>query len=168
MPCKDKEQRKAYDKGYREAHRDRYKAYREANRERDRVYRVAKKGRKRTQDKIHYQANKAQIKEEKKAHYEDRGRDSRIKKLTGDPAKGLRWYNGLLDFQGHVCAICHDVIEDAAGKGQTLHVDHDHETGQARELLCRHCNTALGLFKDSPDVLLRAVSYLAKHKTKET
>ncbi len=164
MPLKDKEQRKAYEKAYREANKERIKARREANRQQDKAYREAHKGRKKEYDNTRYQANKAQIKEEKKEHYEDRGRDQRIKKLTGDPTKDLRWYNGLLDTQGHVCAICHDVVEDATGKGQTLHVDHCHETGRARELLCRRCNTSLGGFREREDLLAAAIAYLQKHK----
>lgn len=39
-------------------------------------------------------------------------------------------------------------------------VDHCHETGQVRGLLCNLCNQALGLFKDSPELLARATAYL--------
>lgn len=41
-----------------------------------------------------------------------------------------------------------------------LHVDHDHETGLIRGLLCHHCNTLLGHAKDSVDVLEAAIVYL--------
>ncbi len=39
-------------------------------------------------------------------------------------------------------------------------VDHDHQTGFVRGLLCRDCNAALGLFKDSQEILERAIGYL--------
>lgn len=52
-----------------------------------------------------------------------------------------------------VCQIC-DI-------GPITHVDHDHETGKFRGLLCHHCNTALGNFRDSKDILKKAIAYLS-------
>lgn len=49
------------------------------------------------------------------------------------------------------------------GKAHSLHVDHDHdfsELAPVRGVLCSSCNTAIGTFKDSPELLRRAVSYL--------
>jgi hypothetical protein len=53
------------------------------------------------------------------------------------------------------CAICKTEIKlDASA------IDHNHETGEFRGVLCKQCNRALGMFKDSPQILLRAVEYL--------
>lgn len=41
-----------------------------------------------------------------------------------------------------------------------LCIDHDHETGRIRGLLCWPCNTALGAFNDSKALLLRAIDYI--------
>jgi hypothetical protein len=54
--------------------------------------------------------------------------------------------------QGGVCAICLDRPAE--------HVDHDHETGEVRGVLCFTCNVGLGNFRDRPDLLDRAVHYL--------
>lgn len=42
--------------------------------------------------------------------------------------------------------------------------DHCHKTGMYRGLLCLSCNTAIGLMKDSIEILSRAVDYLTKHR----
>jgi len=60
------------------------------------------------------------------------------------------------DQQG-VCAICN---EPNNLKRRRLAVDHDHLTGDVRGLLCSSCNRGIGYFRDSPDLLLRAHSYL--------
>ena len=43
-------------------------------------------------------------------------------------------------------------------------IDHDHNTGKVRGLLCISCNTGVGLFKDSPVILTGAVRYLEDGK----
>ena len=48
--------------------------------------------------------------------------------------------------------------------GKYLHVDHCHKTGEIRKLLCSACNTGLGLFKDNPDLLLKASDYIKEHE----
>lgn len=71
---------------------------------------------------------------------------------------GEKEYNALLEEQEYVCAICsHPHVEE---KGGRLHVDHDHETGKIRGLLCNHCNLGLGHFKDNPTFLSSAIWYL--------
>jgi len=59
------------------------------------------------------------------------------------------------------CAICREP-ESRSYRGRTaqLAVDHDHATGRIRGLLCSKCNTGLGMFRDSPESLTRAITYL--------
>ena len=52
----------------------------------------------------------------------------------------LEDYERMFDAQGGVCAICGKPRPEE----RTLHVDHDHETGEIRGLLCFSCNNALG------------------------
>lgn len=75
-------------------------------------------------------------------------------------------YDALLEAQGGVCGIC-GRKPAAHERKQDLCVDHDHGTGQIRGLLCGECNSALGLFRDSPALLRQAIAYLAKHGTTE-
>jgi hypothetical protein len=66
-------------------------------------------------------------------------------------------YNSMFEKQGGCCAIC-GVHQDNTFK--RFCVDHNHETGQVRGLLCHNCNSALGNFMDSVDNLNNAISYL--------
>jgi hypothetical protein len=62
-----------------------------------------------------------------------------------------------------VCAICGQP-ETKLYKGTVgaLQVDHDHESGEIRGLLCSACNSALGLFRDDLAIVRRAVDYLCR------
>lgn len=64
-------------------------------------------------------------------------------------------FEALAESQGGACAICGD--ED-----KELHVDHDHESGRVRGLLCGWCNRGIGLLKEDKSILLMAVIYLEK------
>lgn len=64
-------------------------------------------------------------------------------------------YQDLYDSQGGRCAICAQLPS-----GGRLCVDHDHESGEVRGLLCDNCNKAIGLFQDSPEVIINAVEYI--------
>lgn len=64
-------------------------------------------------------------------------------------------YFEMLESQNGVCWICEKEDGD-----RRLAVDHDHETGEIRGLLCRNCNVGLGHFKDSASLLARAILYL--------
>ncbi len=73
----------------------------------------------------------------------------------------LEDYNNKVKEQDHKCAIC-KCDETDAFKG-LLFVDHCHTTGNVRGLLCHHCNTALGKFKDSKEILTSALDYVEKY-----
>jgi Recombination endonuclease VII len=64
-------------------------------------------------------------------------------------------YNKIFKQQGGVCIIC-----GLPPRKRSLHVDHNHETGEIRGLLCHLCNVGLGHFRDNPDLLERAANYL--------
>lgn len=63
-------------------------------------------------------------------------------------------YASMLEAQGAVCAICEQPQE------RKLFVDHCHDTGTVRGLLCHSCNVGLGWFRDDPKRLVAAVAYL--------
>lgn len=65
-------------------------------------------------------------------------------------------YLEMVNDQQGACAICRQFTP-------RLCVDHCHDTGKVRGLLCHNCNTALGKFHDNIQHLADAISYLAKH-----
>jgi hypothetical protein len=67
-------------------------------------------------------------------------------------------YEGLLQSQGGVCAICG--LTGQTWAERNLHVDHDHVTLEVRGLLCGRCNVGLGFFSDNVEMLKKAISYL--------
>lgn len=70
----------------------------------------------------------------------------------------VQQYDAILVSQRGACAIC----EKACATGRRLAVDHDHNTGCVRGLLCAMCNTAIGKLGDSPALVARALTYLLK------
>lgn len=69
----------------------------------------------------------------------------------------LEQFNEMLVAQDGHCAICPQTDD--------LVVDHKHDaTKKVRAILCRNCNTALGMLVDSPELCESAATYLRKHK----
>lgn len=67
-------------------------------------------------------------------------------------------YESMLLAQNGVCAICE--APEPGGGAACFHVDHDHETGRIRKLLCNRCNLGIGYFRDNPNLLRTAATYL--------
>lgn len=101
---------------------------------------IKERRRERKSRREYVRRNKEKIQQEKRAQL------LRLYGLT--PAQ----FQKMEESQSGKCAIC-----DTKTK---LCVDHDHQSGCVRGLLCRLCNVGLGIFKDSEDRLLRAISYL--------
>ena len=70
-------------------------------------------------------------------------------------------YNEMLKNQNNACAICKST-ESGDSRTTKLAVDHCHETGVVRGLLCSSCNKAIGFLKDSIENLKNAIGYLKK------
>ena len=67
-------------------------------------------------------------------------------------------YEEMVEDQRGLCAIC----ESPPPEGKRLSVDHDHEIGVVRSLLCAKCNHGLGAFSEDPARLFSAIWYLAE------
>ena len=84
---------------------------------------------------------------------------SNLKRYFGLTRDG---YDAILAAQGGVCAICKgkETSRRKDGSFQLFAVDHDHETGEIRGLLCVNCNQMLGQARDRPEILLAGACYL--------
>lgn len=60
----------------------------------------------------------------------------------------------------HICLKPERIIDHRTKKQRALAVDHDHETGLIRGLLCANCNRAIGMLNEDPNVLREAADYL--------
>jgi hypothetical protein len=69
-------------------------------------------------------------------------------------------YYVMLEKQNYRCAICDSESNKNAAR-EKMFIDHCHETGKVRGLLCSKCNIALGNFDDDIKTLKRAISYLS-------
>ena len=67
-------------------------------------------------------------------------------------------YNEKLERQGNGCAICG--IKIPGGNGKHFYVDHDHATGQVRDLLCHNCNYVIGYAREDIEILRAVARYL--------
>ncbi len=115
--------------------------------------------------------------ETKKAHVARQWQEQKIRHPLFERHRHLKRRFGLTpeqfdqmkEDQGHACAICKRpetlaIRQDE--KPRELAIDHCHETGEIRGLLCFDCNTAIGKFGDSIERIEIAIAYLNQHKPK--
>lgn len=90
-----------------------------------------------------------------------KNRDYNLKKLFGITSDG---FDKILESQGGCCLICGDENPPPVRKEQMngFVVDHCHDTGIIRGILCQSCNKALGFLRDDPNTAERAYKYLFK------
>lgn len=100
----------------------------------------------RERDRARYQANPEKRRMQ--------GRVARFKRLYGIT---LEDYESLLVAQDRKCAICREPHTEEIW----LVVDHDHDNGKVRGLLCNYCNVGIGYMRDNPELLQSAIHYLS-------
>ena len=69
-------------------------------------------------------------------------------------------FNSMIIKQSGLCAVCDEQLIKPC-------LDHDHETGAVRALLCNNCNIAIGHLKDDPQRCISAAWYLMQHENAE-
>jgi hypothetical protein len=138
----NEEREKEYQKGYRESHLEETREY----------------------NRSYQEKNFEELKEKKKVYRSNnsdsikyRARSWRLKCRYGITVEE---YNGMVDEQSGLCAIC------SICPSSPLVIDHCHSTGEVRGLLCILCNQAIGMLKDDPEILQSAIEYLKKVRRK--
>lgn len=101
-------------------------------------------------------------KRQKKFHATWKYKDGRLRRMYGI---SLEAYQVLFESQNGLCSICgKPEISMSKGNIGKLRIDHDHNTGKVRGLLCWSCNSALGFVKEDIEILNKMIDYINKHK----
>lgn len=140
----------AYRKGYRQSNIER-------ERQRDREVDARRVDSRKT-----YRAGRARVISEYSQSYWKRNAE-RLRLLRIEREFGLspEDYGRILEAQEYKCAIC---LTPESEMGRRLSVDHCHDTGRVRGLLCTQCNTSIGMLKESPEIIARAARYVRRSK----
>lgn len=145
------EERKAYQKQYREKNRDKRIAY-------------GKKWRIENHDYLRAKQNEYEKTRNAKPEIKER-RQAKNFKYNYDTS--IEWYNEKFAKQGGLCVICgkpETVVDVRTGQVRALSIDHNHETGKNRDLLCGDCNRGIGLFHENIEIIEKVIQYLKNHK----
>ena len=113
--------------------------------------------------KQYNEKNREKIRERTRQWRKDNPEKMRAYKLKHRTGLTLDEYDAILEGQQGVCAICKNELPKRIKRGGQVKlfcVDHDHETGKVRGLLCDDCNLMLGFAKDRIETLQAAIEYL--------
>lgn len=104
-------------------------------------------------DKEYREKNKEHVKSYLREWHSKHGRAYMLKRKYG---LTLDSFNSMLSGQGNTCASCGETDWGKLGPV----VDHDHNTGDIRGIVCNRCNVALGMLKDNPEIARKLAIYL--------
>lgn len=115
-----------------------------------------------TQCSVYYESNREEILERKKKYTKRNKEKKRIYRLEKKFNITETELQNILDSQRGCCEICGDSLlyPDSV---RSYAVDHNHETGEVRGLLCGNCNTALGLIKEDKRIAYSLIKYIEKY-----
>lgn len=110
--------------------------------------------------RLHYRSKVEYYRKKSVEYYKLTSKESNLRRRCKKRGITVDQYFEMLKTQNNKCEICLNVFnakKDCA-------IDHCHETGKVRSLLCDNCNTMLGLSKESINTLERSIKYLQKYK----
>lgn len=123
------------------------------------AYKKTDKGKSKSRD--YYQKNKERILariQERRTENPEKFRNWTLMRKYGITVEE---YDRIYELQGGRCAICGTHQSELK---KSLAVDHNHNTGEVRGLLCDNCNKGIGCLQDSTEVLDSASAYLRRYK----
>jgi hypothetical protein len=179
----DRQHRRDVAKAWRAANPERVKAYnakrtKEQQARADRVKYAKHKDKIKARVLAHYHANHDAAIARKQRYSENNREEIRERarqwaKDNADKVKEWAWESGIkrrhgmtrsdyekiYNEQSGLCAICGQPPRE----GKKLCIDHNHDTGAIRGLLCRNCNAAIGQLNDDIGMLKKAIQYLIRY-----
>jgi hypothetical protein len=134
----------------------RYNAEREKHKTYSKRHYAENREKYRTYSKRHYEYNREKHKTYSKNYYLNEKNKYKVATNTRRRKYGISEdeFCRLVNQQNNCCGICSKKFD------YTPSVDHCHRTGEIRGILCNRCNTGLGQFSDSPELLENAIKYL--------
>lgn len=156
--------RTRYQQTYRELNPDTYRKQSQASKRRQREHRDVEKYRAywRAYMKRYRAEHGEKYRAKQRAWTRKNPERARLQQVRSEYGLTNEQYQALVTAQHGKCAVC-----GGGPSKRALHVDHDHQTGAVRGLLCRACNQGLGQFKDDIALMMRAVEYLSRHAERE-
>lgn len=132
-----------------------YGEHREQVTERSRKYYIESREQIQERNRKYYADHREKLVERNKKYRREHPNELRVAKLLCLYGLTTTEYQILLDKTGNICPVCRQSFD-----GRIPCIDHNHENGVIRGLICRKCNLALGLFDDNIDILINAIEYL--------
>lgn len=80
----------------------------------------------------------------------------------------LPQFNRMKEVFSTDCMICGAATAENSRGRHNMCIDHDHDTGKVRGILCHHCNCAIGMFRDDVVRMKQAIEYLQKSEERAT
>lgn len=111
----------------------------------------------------YYMENKDRLLEQNAIWQRKNPESKRKHVLKSQYGLAIEEYERMYEAQNGLCAICgqaETTIDPRTKKIRKLAIDHDHETGNVRGLLCSNCNKGIGCLQDSVSILQLAINYL--------
>ena len=130
--------------------------------ERAKLWYKKNKEKRRQYNKEYRDKNRESLNRYDRDRYEDRKDELRSNKFKRKYGITLEQRDKMIKEQNGTCLICKDILT-LEGKGGCV-VDHCHETGEVRGILCSPCNSGIGHLKDDVSLLYAAIEYLKREE----